>query len=154
MIFFEKRRREEKSRDYFRYRDSLTGLMNREFCFKEYERLKRLGGYSAVTIRLSGCDCMNYYDATKRIKEAGELVARICKEDISRVDNGDFMLFSKDAERIEEKLLFFLEKISDKGEMYAVCCDKLDYNEDFLTFLRRMRRHMGANERDLQLRIL
>lgn len=153
-MFFGRKRVAQKDEDsYYRYRDSLTGLMSREYCFKEYERLKKTKGYSAVTVRLSGCDCMSYVEANEKIKEAGLLLARICTEDFARVENGDFMLFSTKAESVAKRLKFFLNKLSDAGEIYSVCVDEPDKCEDFGLFLRRVQRHVGAVEKSIMVQM-
>ncbi len=147
MIFFKKRMPLKKSEDsYYRYRDSVTGHMNRDFLFKEYERLKRLDNYSAVMVRLAGCEDMVYAEASRKIREAGEIITRIFSGNVSRLENGDFILFSDEAEKIAEKLSFFLKELSEKGEVYAVCSDKLDKNESFDIFIRRIKRHIGVEE--------
>ncbi len=145
MIFFKKKRAlKEEDTGYYRYRDSVTGLMNREFLFNEYEKLRGSDDYSAITIRLAGCENLPYYKASERIKEAGEMIARMCSEVVSRVENGDFVLFSQTAEMTKDKLNFFLKEISENGEVYAVCYDKLDKNESFDIFLKRIKRHIDV----------
>lgn len=149
MIIFKKKHVAEKndnSREYFINRDSLTGHMNRAFACKEYERVRRGGKYGAVMVRLSGSDDMPYYKAEACIKEAGEIIARICNEEISRVENGDFLIFTENAPAWEEKLSFFLKELSDDDARYAVAADMLDPNEDFDLFFGRIRRHVGAVE--------
>lgn len=147
MIFFKKKHGNIKERENsLHLNDSVTGLMNREFAFKEHKRLKERADYSAVSVRLSGCEDMPYGEAVGKIREAGSLIARICKEDISRFENGDFILFSENGEEVSEKLGFFLGEMAKDGEIFAVCRDELDPNEDFSTFIRRVQRHLGVEE--------
>ncbi len=128
--------------DIFRYIDSVTGLMNRQFCFKEYERLKRNEEYYAVTVRLSGCEDMAYGKAVEKIGETGRIIAQVCRESISRLENGDFVIFTRNGEETAERLAFFLEATAE-DERIAVCFDKMDANENFDTFVRRIQRHVG-----------
>ena len=154
MIFFGKKRQTQKEDDYYRYRDSLTGQMNREYLFKRYESLKGKEGCKAVTVRLTGCDCMPYSEASEKIREAGLLIARICPDMFSRVENGDFVLLSYDADAVAERLEFFLDRLNKEGEIYSVCVDEMDKNEDFGLFLRRVQRHVGAVAKSIMLQML
>lgn len=137
---------EKEMESFFKYRDSLTGLFNREFAFKEYERIKHIGGYAAVTVRVSGCDSMPYYKACKYIQRAGALAQRICNEDVAHLENGDFILFCKNGEAVCERLSFFLGRLSFGDEVYTAVCDELDKNESFEKLIRRIKRHAGAME--------
>ena len=148
-MFFGKKqstKTEADSEGFFKYRDGLTGLKNREFAFKEYERLKHAGEYFAVTMRLSGCESMPYYKACDSIERAGGLLSRICKVEAARIENGDFVVFCKDGAKLTEKLNFFLERLSEEGEVFCAVCDKLDKNESFEVFIRRIQRHLVAAE--------
>ena len=136
----------KETESFFKYRDSLTGLFNREAAFKEYERIKHIGGYWAVTVRVSGCDSLPYYKACRYIKRARELVQRICEENVARIENGDFILFCKHGGAVCNKLSFFLKRFSFGDEVYTAVCDTLDKNESFEKLLRRIQRHAGAAE--------
>lgn len=128
--------------DTFRYLDSVTGLMNRQFCFKEYERLRQNEKYYAVTVRLSGCEDMPYGKAVEKIRETAQIIARVCNENISRLEDGDFVIFTQSGEETADRLGFFLDATAE-DERVAVCFDKLDPNESFDTFVRRIQRHIG-----------
>lgn len=155
MIFFKKKQSNiKKNEGSLQLNDSVTGLMNREFSFKEHKRLKGWADYSAVSVRLTRCEDMPYGEAVGKIKEAGGLIARICREDVSRLENGDFILFSENGKEVEERLKFFLGEMAKDGEIFAVCRDELDINEDFPTFIRRVQRHLGVEEHNNRTQML
>ena len=72
----------------------------------------------------------------------------------SRIENGDFVLLSYDAEAVAQRLEFFLDRLNTEGEIYSVCVDELDKNEDFGLFLRRVQRHVGAVTKRIMLQML
>lgn len=145
---------EKETESFFRYRDSLTGLFNREFAFKEYEKVKNIGGYTVVTIRVSGCDSMPYYKACRYIKRAGELAQRMCEENVARIESGDFILFCKNGEEVCKRLIFFLGRLSFGDEVYTAVCDELDKNESFEKLVQRIQRHTGAEELNNMMQML
>lgn len=148
MFFYKKqgKTKEADNESFFKYRDGLSGLKNREFVFKEHERLKHSKEYFAVAIRLSGCESMPYYKACESIERAGGLLSRICEAESARIENGDFVIFSKDGAALTEKLNFFLGRLSEEDEVLCAVCDMLDKNESFEVFIRRIQRHLAAAE--------
>lgn len=135
------------------YYDSLTGLMNKSFAVKEYERVKNKEGYGAVIVRLIGLGDMPYYKAERCIMEAGGVIARICDKEISRVENGDFIVFSNEYEADEEKLSFFLRELSNDEQAYVAANNALDPAENFEQLFRRLKRHVVAVELELAVKL-
>ena len=145
-MFFRKRtvtvKREEDV--YQKYPDSLTGHLNASFAFCEYGRVKDMPDMGAVMVSIPGCDELPHYKAVEYIRNAGGLVSRICKEKIIRLQDGDFLVFSKDYKRLEERLDFFLREFKEGEKLYAVASDAIDSNESFEQFVNRIRRHTGT----------
>ncbi|MBQ8001868.1 MAG: hypothetical protein IJZ20_03340 [Clostridia bacterium] len=130
--------------DYYMHRDSLTGLFDKAAAVRMYEKVKSSAEYEVVAVRLAGCADMPSCKADILLKEAGALLPRICNEEIFRVEQGDFIVFSKMAQTQTDRLEFFFNQLSDGEERYLVARDKLDKNESFAIFYRRIKRHLGA----------
>ncbi len=145
-MIFKKRNAVKKAEERLYFRDSLTGLWDKASAYRVYETVKHDAVHEAVMVRLSSCKDMPYYKAEAFIRETGALLPRICNEDIFRIEAGDFVIFSKNARDWCKKLDFFLARMTEKDVAYAVACDKLDENEDFVHFLSRLRRHVGTVE--------
>ena len=143
-MFFRKKHSKEKVNEriheYFMYRDSLTALTNNAYAVKRYNELKDNESGGAVMVVLDGCDSLPIYKAEKLISETGLLLPRILEGEFSRLQFGEFILFTQKVEEDRAKLEFFLGNFAENGQNYMVSGGLFDTNESFELFLRRMRR--------------
>lgn len=145
-MIFKKKSDVKKAEERLYCQDTMTGLWDKASAYNAYETVKHSDKHGAVMVRLSECMDMPYYKAEAFIREVGALLPRICNEDIFRIEAGDFVIFSENASDWYKKLDFFLSRLTEKDVSYAVAYEKLDVNEDFVHFLSRLRRHVGAVE--------
>lgn len=134
------------SYEYFLHRDSLTAFYDKAYACKKYSMLKNDSSYKAVMVRLTGCDMLPMYEFCEYIKDAAVILGNICTEEISRIEYGDFLIFTREADMLKERLRFFLGQFAECGQNYVVTAENLDKNEDFDLFFRRAKRHAAAYE--------
>lgn len=131
---------------YFMYRDSLTGQMNKAFAVKEFEKLK-MSDCGGVMVHLANADNFPLSKAEEYIPRAAQLIASIAEDEVSRLEEGYFVIFTKDYARLAEELMFFLSEFNSKDEIYAVGAEAFDENEeDFDLFIDRLKRCTQAAE--------
>ncbi len=133
-----------KSLDYFRFRDSLTGQMNKSFAAKEFARLHNTnGGAVIISIKLPE-------ERTESIKngeiiEIATILAAIGIGEVCRVENEAFMIFTKSVSRDAEKVFSCLSAIHFDGLLFAVGGENFSSCEDnFNVFYKRIKRAVAA----------
>ncbi len=132
--------------EYLRYRESLTGLLGRDFAVRRYEDFKKTDGYCCVYVKICNCDNLPFYKAVSYIKFTGEILSRIYCGEIFSLNEGDFLAFEKDAESLCDKIGFFLKEFEEDDRLYVAVYDMLDANESFEVFYSRIKRHAVAEE--------
>lgn len=135
----------EAVNDYFRYRDSLSGQMNKQFAVNEFDSAKKMGK-GAVLIHVVNTDNMPYYLAVHVIAETAQIIASIAKEEISRVESGDFLIYSSDEEDLAERATRFLKALENDEVHYVCVCAKIDQNDTFSVLVKKLNRRVAASE--------
>lgn len=140
---------------YFMNRDSLTGQMNRAFAIKEFERQKKNTGFGGVLVCAYGAENLPFCECEKYIKETSDLIARIYKGEFSRIENGEFLIFTDNTNKVAEKLRFFLNSFNTEDKCLIAGSLNFDENEeDFDVFLRRIRRCTYAERHKMRQRAI
>ncbi len=149
-MFFRKKennlQKNDKISEYFLHRDSLTGQMDCTYAMKAFEKLKNTDGYGAVMVHVVNADNMPFYKAVHHIEEAARIVASISKDEVARVEDGYFLIFSKNWEELCEKTEYFLAELSDDEILYATVSVKLDPLDSFSLLMKKLKRRMAAAE--------
>ena len=126
---------------YFINRDSLTGQMNRAFAIKEFEKNKRNVGFGGVLVCAYGAENLPLCKGEEYIRETSDLIARIYTGEFSRIENGEFLIFTDNTHQLAEKIRFFLNSFNTEDKCLIAGALDFDKNEeDFDVFLRRIRR--------------
>ena len=148
MFFKKKIKPSDEHGEYFRYRDSLTGCMNKTRAIKEFEKHKGNPDMGGVLIRLRCADEMAVYKGERLIKETAVIITNIFKGDVFRLEMGDFLVFTTGCESMADKINYFLSALSDDEERrYAVAAMKFDKNEkDYSVFMHRLYRGVRIAE--------
>lgn len=149
-MFFRKKENDAQKRDeiseYFLHRDSLTGQMDCTYAIKAFEKLKNEEGYAAVMVHVLNVDNMPFYQAVKHIEEAARILASISEEEVARVEDGYFLIFSKNREALCEKTEYFLSELSTDEVLYATASVELDPLDSFSVLMKKLKRRMAAAE--------
>lgn len=141
----DKKEKTDKAENYFRYRDSVTGQMNKEYAFKAFEKIEGVE-CGALMIHVLNVDNMPYYKAVECIKEAGQMLAQISEDEVARLEEGYFLIFSESGERLNEKMEKFLPRLSDGDIVYASAYAAVNKNEGFGILIKKLKRRMAVAE--------
>ena len=147
-MFFKKKKQEKPfDKEYFLYRDSLTGCMNETFAVKSFKRLKGNENFGGVMVKIRNVENMLLDEGEDLIKETAVIVANIYEGDISRINGGCFVIFTDNFKAVADKINHFLYALSDEKRRYAVGGEGFDPHEgDYNMYMKRLRRAVAAAE--------
>ncbi|MCD8049690.1 MAG: hypothetical protein LUG52_08890 [Clostridia bacterium] len=133
-----------KSLAYFRFRDSLTGQMNKSFAAKEFESLHKTDG-GAVMVLIKLCEKRSENVKDSEITEIATILAAIGIGEVCRVENEAFMIFTKSVARDADKIFNYLSAVHFDGLLFAVGGESFIPSEDnFNSFFKRIKRAVAA----------
>ncbi len=146
-------KREEKSGElleYFFFRDSLTGQMNRAFAADSFVRLIKEeadGLRGAVVVRLKKDIERDDEVTEKEILQVSVVLAALGLGEVCRISAKEFLIFTKDCCADADKIFFFLSRMKFEGLLFAVGAECFDeHEESFDSYLKRMNHALAAAE--------
>ncbi len=146
-------KREEKSEElleYFYFRDSLTGQMNRAFAADSFVRLIKEeadGSSGSVVVRLKKDIERDDEISENEILQASVILAALGLGEVCRISAKEFLVFTKDCYGDADKIFFFLSRMKFEGLLFAVGAERFDeHEENFEAYLKRMNHALAAAE--------